>query len=116
MLQVGSNSDAGGAYMKKALIIIAAVVVGVPAALTLVGLLIDAYHSSGLHFDKQIAEGWLIIIGFVGIYFAPTTLASMRNNRQTLAIFMLNLLLGWTLLGWIAAVVWACIKGPPPRS
>lgn len=24
-------------------------------------------------------------------------------------IFLLNLLSGWTLLGWIAALIWACV-------
>jgi hypothetical protein len=25
-----------------------------------------------------------------------------------MAIFVLNLLLGWTLLGWIGSLVWSC--------
>lgn len=41
------------------------------------------------------------------IYFLPTVVASLRQHLQTVAIFVLNLLLGWTLLGWVAALVWA---------
>ena len=40
-------------------------------------------------------------------YFLPTLVAGYRRHRQTLAICLLNLLLGWTGLGWIAALVWS---------
>jgi hypothetical protein len=45
---------------------------------------------------------------FLLIYFIPAMVASSREHQQRLAIFMLNLLLGWTALGWIIAIVWAC--------
>ena len=41
------------------------------------------------------------------VYFAPTAVASMRKHINRSAIAALNLLLGWTVLGWIAALVWA---------
>ena len=31
------------------------------------------------------------------------------------AIFFLNLFLGWTLIGWVVALAWAC-SGTPPKS
>jgi hypothetical protein len=49
----------------------------------------------------------LLVIPFV-IYFLPSIVAIRRRHRQQLAIAMLNLLGGWTLLGWIVAMVWAC--------
>jgi hypothetical protein len=45
-------------------------------------------------------------LGFV-IYFLPTILAFARNKRDTAAILLLNLLLGWTMIGWVVALVWA---------
>ena len=42
------------------------------------------------------------------IYFLPAIIASVRSHRQTMAIVVLNLLLGWTLIGWVVAIVWAC--------
>lgn len=48
---------------------------------------------------------WLIIIG--GAYLFPTTVAGWRHHRNGLAIAALNILLGWTLLGWVASLVWA---------
>jgi hypothetical protein len=50
------------------------------------------------------------LLAIFAIYFLPCIVASVRKRRQRqqLAIFILNLLLGWTVLGWIAALVWAC--------
>ena len=40
-------------------------------------------------------------------YFLPAMAAAGRRHHNQSAIFILNLLLGWTILGWIAALVWA---------
>jgi len=47
-----------------------------------------------------------IIILIIGLfYFLPTFLSS--NKRNAGAIFLVNLLLGWTFIGWVVALVWA---------
>ncbi len=51
--------------------------------------------------------GALKLIVIVAAYFLPTIIAAIRNHHQVNPIFMLNLLLGWTVLGWIAALIWA---------
>ncbi len=48
----------------------------------------------------------LILILLV-VYFVPTVVASGRSHQSATAIFCLNLLLGWTLLGWVIAFVWS---------
>ena len=53
-------------------------------------------------------EGLFLLGFFVGSYFLPTMVALARDHRNAVAIFVLNLLLGWTLIGWVAAIVWAC--------
>jgi hypothetical protein len=40
-------------------------------------------------------------------YFAPAFNASSRKHPSTAPIFLLNLLLGWTLVGWVVALVWS---------
>ena len=40
------------------------------------------------------------------LYFLPTIVGCRKRNAP--AICVLNLLLGWTILGWIVALVWAC--------
>lgn len=43
------------------------------------------------------------------IYFLPSVIAHRHRNAN--AILALNLFLGWTFIGWVAALVWACYKG-----
>jgi hypothetical protein len=50
--------------------------------------------------------------GFV-MYFLPTILAFARNKRDTGAILLLNLFLGWTMIGWVVALVWAVKTDAP---
>lgn len=50
--------------------------------------------------------GLLIVI--ILVYFLPAFIATMRHHHNSGAVFVLNLLLGWTVLGWIIALVWSC--------
>jgi hypothetical protein len=43
----------------------------------------------------------------LGIYLIPAFMASGRKHRNTMPIAALNIMLGWTVLGWIAAFVWS---------
>jgi ABC-type uncharacterized transport system permease subunit len=51
--------------------------------------------------------GLLAYIAVIFLYCVPTLIAFQRHHRQRVAIRILNLLLGWTVLGWVAAAVWA---------
>lgn len=42
------------------------------------------------------------------LYFLPVYEAWRRNHRSFNAIAILNAFLGWTLIGWVAAMAWAC--------
>jgi len=42
------------------------------------------------------------------LYFLPTIIA--RHKANALAIFVFNVFFGWTIIGWIAALIWACTK------
>lgn len=58
--------------------------------------------------DSTISDGAVTLVIFVLLlYFLPAIIASARRHNQRVAIFWLNLFLGWTFLGWIAAFVWA---------
>jgi hypothetical protein len=58
-------------------------------------------------------EVWLKLVlmfgVFVVIYFIPTFVAASRKGKHHTAIFVINLFLGWTLLGWVGALVWAVV-------
>ena len=52
---------------------------------------------------------------YVALYFLPSIIVQMRRHHQGTAIFVLNLLLGWTVLGWIAALVWSLTAVQQPQ-
>jgi len=56
-----------------------------------------------------IFELLLVVLIFV-IYFLPTLIAFLRKHKHSLAIFLLHLFLGWTVLGWVVSLVWSVMK------
>ena len=51
----------------------------------------------------------IMIVGvfLLPVYFIPAIVAAARGHTQKWPIFWLNVLLGWTFLGWVASLVWA---------
>jgi hypothetical protein len=49
---------------------------------------------------------YLLIAAF--FYFIPSLAGHKKQNAG--AIFALNLFLGWTVVGWVVALVWAMTK------
>lgn len=56
--------------------------------------------------------GWLVALVPLATlaYFAPLLIAFERRHRFLWTIGAINLAVGWTVLGWIAALVWAVNK------
>ena len=44
---------------------------------------------------------------FALVYFIPTFIVLTRQRDQRLKLFLVNLLTGWTLIGWMAVFIWA---------
>ena len=55
----------------------------------------------------------IILIVGLAIYFIPSWIG--YNHRNIGSIFILNLLLGWTLIGWIVAFIWAVSNDSKPQ-
>jgi hypothetical protein len=57
----------------------------------------------------------LVIMAIFGVmlYLLPTLVALDRRHRQTGVVAVLNVFLGWTILGWIIALAIACSAGEP---
>ena len=47
-----------------------------------------------------------VIVGIL-IYFLPTIVGFKKHKLNKISIFLLNLFLGWSLVGWVIALVWA---------
>ncbi len=52
----------------------------------------------------------VLIVLIFSLYFLPFLIAALRQHKNTLAIFLLNIALGWTFLGWITALIWSVTK------
>ncbi|MDH5426375.1 MAG: superinfection immunity protein [Gammaproteobacteria bacterium] len=51
--------------------------------------------------------GLIFLVISVLVYFIPAWVAASRKHHNAKAIFVTNLLLGWTLFGWVASLVWS---------
>ena len=58
----------------------------------------------------------LIAMGLFAIYFIPAFIALAREHDKKIAIVWLNVLTGWSLVGWIAAFIWACLSTKPTAA
>jgi len=50
----------------------------------------------------------ILVIILMIVYLLPTFVGLKKRNA--LSIFVLNLFLGWSLVGWVVALVWATAK------
>jgi T4 superinfection immunity protein len=65
--------------------------------------------------------GLALLVFFVlavsaGIYFLPAIISYKRGKRNHGAICVLNLLTGWSFIGWVASLIWACVKDPKAEA
>jgi len=58
----------------------------------------------------NIIAGIMLAMMAIFIYLLPAYIAMRRKHKKALLIYLLNLFLGWTILGWAAAFVMACLK------
>jgi len=58
-----------------------------------------------------IAIAWVLTV-LTGGYFLPWAIAATRQKRNTGTIGWINLLLGWTVIGWVVALVMSCMSDP----
>jgi Superinfection immunity protein len=54
----------------------------------------------------KIIEGG-VMLGALMLYLAPAMIADARERKDAFAVTMVNILLGWTVIGWFAALIWA---------
>ena len=46
-------------------------------------------------------------VGFLVMYFIPTIIAVLRRAKGDCGVLVINLFLGWTMIGWVVALAWA---------
>ncbi len=62
--------------------------------------------------DNTSALVWLIIgLVILIVHFIPSFIAFSRNHENRQTILILNILFGWTIIGWGVLMIWATNKG-----
>ena len=51
--------------------------------------------------------GFPFFLGTLAAYFLPTIVAIARHKTNLMGIVLVNFFLGWSVIGWIVALVWA---------
>lgn len=59
---------------------------------------------------------FVTVIFIIGLYFLPTFIAIGRKHQSSLQIALLNALLGWLIIGWVVALIWATTKNVDPNA
>lgn len=57
--------------------------------------------------DSSPIGAFVLLMVMFALYFLPTFIAARRKHPNGTPIFLINLLLGWTAIGWIAALIWS---------
>ena len=79
-------------------------------ALTPVSALAQSMMSHSSHTGLGIVALLILLvvgIALIALHFLPGIIASRRNHRNALAIWLVNIFFGWTLIGWVVALIWA---------
>ncbi|MGI9079987.1 MAG: superinfection immunity protein [Acidimicrobiales bacterium] len=61
------------------------------------------------------AAGFFFLV-VVGLYFIPTIVAVVRKVPNVGSIVVINVFLGWTLIGWVVALAMAARSAPTPPA
>jgi hypothetical protein len=57
-------------------------------------------------------DTFVMIVVLVLVYALPTIVASARTPHKKTVIVLVNLFLGWSVLGWLIAMIWAATNPP----
>lgn len=71
------------------------------------------FGTAPLYIERVIE---LVPLAFVCVYFVPFMVAGARDHDAFIPILVVNALLGWTVVGWLACMVWAALSPARRRT
>ena len=88
------------------------------ACLAIVAVFLTVVGQGGTNAsDMAVAAfGTVYFPCLIALYFAPSIAAALHKHPQQAAITILNLLLGWSGIGWVVAFVWAYVTPNPDKA
>jgi hypothetical protein len=78
--------------------------------------LIQTYNSTASSSTSSAAHattGFILLGLILFFYFLPAIIGLCNGHPHKAGIILLNFFLGWTLVGWVVALVWAVSKPQP---
>lgn len=93
-------------------------------ALIVVAVIVGGIMALGIRFDDAIVFYTVVTVALAipafYCYFLPSIVAHKKDHLNKNAILVLNLILGWMVIPWVVALVWAykrdgVIRGDIPR-
>jgi hypothetical protein len=97
----------------RALWIATVAIIALFALFSLIGSIISGVSEA--HLESWI-WGMIAIVAVIGLYLGPALIALIRFHQNSASIFVVNFVLGWTFLGWVAALVWAVMPVNNPSA
>lgn len=52
----------------------------------------------------------IVYVGLFLLYMLPFIIAISKDKKQKVAIGIFNFLMGWSIFGWFAAIIWAFME------
>jgi len=65
---------------------------------------------------SQLAVMWIGTIIIFGMYSLPGYVALHRQHKKAMPIFLTNVFLGWTVIGWIGCLIWSVSDHVQPKA
>jgi len=69
--------------------------------------------------EERVAASFLLamVVGFgATVYMLPAVISGFRGSPKFGLIVLVNVLSGWSLIGWVVSLVWAAIDKEPPKQ
>lgn len=52
-------------------------------------------------------QALIFVVFALSVYFVPFAIGNHRGMRNQVGLFFLNLLFGWTVIGWFMLLLWS---------
>lgn len=60
---------------------------------------------------------FLIVLAILGaLYLIPSIIAVKRSHHNRAPIMIVNILLGWSFIGWVVALAWSLSQTPSKKG
>jgi hypothetical protein len=63
-----------------------------------------------------VTNSEILIVLFIAFYFVPILVATIRKVPNIGSVAVINVFLGWTLVGWVVALSMAARSAPTPPT